>query len=94
MISANSRPFEAKDPARRHSSSTGERQPYALSVALFGGTVPYNVTWLNEHGIDQWIWIYCSPGALVSLIVFLTMPETKERRLDQIDHCRTLRICD
>lgn len=61
--------------------ATGIGLPYALSVALFGGTVPYIVTWLNDNSLNDWIWIYCSAGALVSLVVFLTMPETRGKTL-------------
>lgn len=58
--------------------ATGVALPYALAVALFGGTAPYITTWLNEIGHSDLLWLYVSGAALISLIVYLTMPETKD----------------
>ncbi|MCI2420799.1 MFS transporter [Saccharopolyspora sp. K220] len=59
--------------------ATGIALPYALAVALFGGTAPYITTWLSESGYRDQLWIYVSVAALVSLVVYLTMPETKNK---------------
>jgi MHS family alpha-ketoglutarate permease-like MFS transporter len=59
--------------------ATGIALPYALAVALFGGTAPYLTTWLNDIGHRDLLWLYVSVSALISLIVYLTMPETKNR---------------
>ncbi|WP_190812586.1 MFS transporter [Saccharopolyspora pogona] len=59
--------------------ATGIALPYALAVALFGGTAPYVTTWLSESGHGDTLWIYVSVAALVSLVVYLTMPETKDK---------------
>ncbi|MGP4021383.1 MFS transporter [Saccharopolyspora sp. 5N708] len=59
--------------------ATGIALPYALAVAVFGGTAPYITTWLSEAGYRDQLWIYVSVAALVSLVVYLTMPETKDK---------------
>ncbi|RAJ65386.1 MHS family alpha-ketoglutarate permease-like MFS transporter [Streptomyces sp. Amel2xB2] len=62
--------------------ATGIALPYALAVALFGGTAPYVTTWLNDAGHGGMVWLYVSGAALISLVVYLTMPETKSKELD------------
>ena len=59
--------------------ATGIALPYALSVALFGGTAPYITTWLNDIGHSDLLWLYVSGAALISLVIYLTMPETKDQ---------------
>lgn len=62
--------------------TTGIAVPYALAVAVFGGTAPYVTTWMNEAGLSHMLWIYVSASALVSLLVYLTMPETKDAEFE------------
>ena len=62
--------------------ATGIALPYALAVALFGGTAPYVTTWLNDAGHGGMVWLYVSGAALISLVVYLTMPETKNKEFD------------
>ncbi|WP_372671143.1 MFS transporter [Amycolatopsis kentuckyensis] len=62
--------------------ATGIGLPYALSVAVFGGTVPYLTTWLTTHGLGSWVWLYCAIAAAIGLVVYLTMPETKDKAID------------
>lgn len=62
--------------------ATGIALPYALAVALFGGTAPYLTTWLHESGHSDLLWIYVSAASLISLIVYLTMPETKDKEFN------------
>ncbi|GAB2777021.1 MFS transporter [Amycolatopsis magusensis] len=62
--------------------ATGIALPYALAVAVFGGTAPYVTTWLNEIGHRDLLWLYVSGSALISLVVYLTMPETKDKEFD------------
>jgi MHS family alpha-ketoglutarate permease-like MFS transporter len=62
--------------------ATGIALPYALAVALFGGTAPYVTTWLNQAGHRDLLWLYVSAASLISLVVYLTMPETKDKELD------------
>ncbi|MEV4143551.1 MFS transporter [Amycolatopsis sp. NPDC049691] len=62
--------------------ATGIGLPYALSVAVFGGTVPYLTTWLTTRGLGSWVWLYCAIAAAIGLVVYLTMPETKDKAID------------
>ncbi|MFG1753494.1 MFS transporter [Streptosporangium sandarakinum] len=61
--------------------TTGIGLPYALSVAIFGGTAPYVTTWLSSNGYRDQVWLYVVAAALVGVIVYTTMPETKGKEL-------------
>jgi MHS family alpha-ketoglutarate permease-like MFS transporter len=61
--------------------TTGIGLPYALAVALFGGTAPYVTTWMNTHGLGDLVWAYVAVAALIGVVVYLTMPETKGKEL-------------
>ena len=62
--------------------ATGIGLPYALAVAIFGGTAPYLTTWMNTNGLGHLVWLYCAAAAAVGVVVYLTMPETKGKDLD------------
>lgn len=62
--------------------ATGIGLPYALAVAIFGGTAPYITTWMSSNGLADWVWLYCAAAAAIGLVVYLTMPETKGKKLD------------
>lgn len=62
--------------------ATGIGLPYALAVAIFGGTAPYLTTWMNANGLGQFVWLYCAAAAAIGVVVYLTMPETKGKDLD------------
>jgi MFS transporter, MHS family, alpha-ketoglutarate permease len=56
--------------------------PYALTVAIFGGTAEYVALWLKQAGLEQAFFWYVSGCVLVSLLVYLRMRETsKDSRL-------------
>ncbi|WP_328535179.1 MFS transporter [Streptomyces sp. NBC_00344] len=59
--------------------TTGIGLPYALAVAIFGGTAPYVTTWLSTSGHRDLVWVYVATAALIGVAVYLTMPETKGR---------------
>jgi len=59
--------------------ATGIGLPYALAVALFGGTAPYITTWMGQSGYREQTWIYVMAAALIGCIVYATMPETKDK---------------
>lgn len=59
--------------------TTGIGLPYALAVALFGGTAPYVTTWLSSSGHQDLVWLYVAAAALVGVVVYATMPETKNK---------------
>jgi len=61
--------------------ATGIGLPYALAVAIFGGTAPYITTWMNQSGFGGLVWLYCAIAAAIGLVVYLTMPETKGKVL-------------
>ncbi len=62
--------------------TTGIGLPYALSVAVFGGTDPYVITWLASNGHRDQVWMYvAAAAALVGVAVYATMPETKGKEL-------------
>ncbi|MEV6605599.1 MFS transporter [Kutzneria sp. NPDC051319] len=57
--------------------------PYALTVAIFGGTAEYIALWLKQAGHESVFFWYVAGCVLVSLIVYATMRETtKESALD------------
>jgi MHS family alpha-ketoglutarate permease-like MFS transporter len=54
---------------------------YNLVVALLGGTTPYLMTWLQSTHHEGWFLGYVCLGALVSLIAYWRMPETRGAEL-------------
>lgn len=62
--------------------ASGIGVPYALAVAVFGGTAPYVTTWMTTSGFGDWVWLYAASAAAIGLVVYLTMPETKGKVLD------------
>ncbi|GAA3940073.1 MFS transporter [Hymenobacter algoricola] len=57
--------------------------PYALTVALFGGSAEYVALQAKDHGVESWYYWYVTACAAISLIVYLRMPDTKRTsRLD------------
>lgn len=59
--------------------ATGIGMPYALAVALFGGTAPYVTTWMASAGYRDLTWLYAAAAALIGCVVYATMPETKDK---------------
>ncbi|MFB6726401.1 MFS transporter [Kribbella sp. NPDC056345] len=57
----------------------GVGMPYGVTVAIFGGTAEYVALWLKDAGHESSFYYYVSGCALVSLIVYLTMSETRGR---------------
>ena len=55
--------------------------PYALTVALFGGTAEYVALWFKSSGHESWFYWYVSAACLISLVSFLATAETKTRSL-------------
>lgn len=52
--------------------------PYALTVALFGGTAEYVALWLKDAGHEQWFYWYITGCIFISLIVYLFMTDTRK----------------
>ena len=58
-----------------HIRALGVGFPYALTVALFGGTAEYLALWMKSLGHPEWFAYYVSGCATLSLTVALTMKE-------------------
>ncbi|MET8978189.1 MFS transporter [Streptomyces sp. NPDC004539] len=52
--------------------------PYALTVALFGGTAEYIALWFKDIGHETWYFYYVTACVLVSLLVYIRMRETSD----------------
>jgi MHS family alpha-ketoglutarate permease-like MFS transporter len=66
-----------------HIRALGVGLPYALTVALFGGTAEYLALWMKSVGHPEWFAYYVSSCAALSLVVSLAMKEPKDvSRLD------------
>lgn len=62
--------------------TTGIGFPYALTVAIFGGTAPYVITSMNSNGLLHLIWIYPALMSLIGVIAFSFIRETSHDDLD------------
>ena len=65
-----------------HVRATGVALPYAISAALFGGTLPYIVTAMSNSGLSQYLWVYVAAVCAVGFVVYARMPETRGKILD------------
>ncbi|MFC5825387.1 MFS transporter [Nonomuraea insulae] len=68
-----------------HVRALGVALPYAISNALFGGTAEYVALWFKDSGIESGFFWYVSGCAAVSLIVYLTMRETRDVALSRTE---------
>jgi MHS family alpha-ketoglutarate permease-like MFS transporter len=53
--------------------------PYALTVAIFGGTAEYIALFAKEQGREEWFYWYVTGCALLSLLVYWRMGESRDR---------------
>jgi MHS family alpha-ketoglutarate permease-like MFS transporter len=53
--------------------------PYALTVAIFGGTTEYVALGLKNIGHESWFFFYVAGAALISLLVYVFMGESSRR---------------
>ncbi|WP_210515488.1 MFS transporter [Hymenobacter terricola] len=51
--------------------------PFALTVAIFGGTAEYLALFAKDHGVEEWFYWYVTGCALLSLLVYWRMGETR-----------------
>ncbi|WP_246150631.1 MFS transporter [Streptomyces qinzhouensis] len=56
----------------------GVALPYAVANALFGGTAEYVALWFKRSGAESGYYWYVAGCAAVSLVVYLTMRETRD----------------
>ena len=52
--------------------------PYAVAVSVFGGTPEYFALWFKNMGHERWFYWYVTGCILASLVVYATMPETRD----------------
>ncbi|WP_342362008.1 MFS transporter [Terrarubrum flagellatum] len=58
--------------------------PYALTVSIFGGTVDSVALFFKNQGHENWFFWYATGCILISLIVYVTLKDTKKTsRIDQ-----------
>jgi MHS family alpha-ketoglutarate permease-like MFS transporter len=62
----------------------GVALPYALANALFGGTAEYVALWFKEAGAESGFSWYVAACAAVSLVVYVTMRETRDLDLTRV----------
>ncbi|WP_425829133.1 MFS transporter [Streptomyces fractus] len=62
----------------------GVALPYAIANALFGGTAEYVALWFKEAGVESGFYWYVAGCAAVSLIVYLSMRETRDIDLNRV----------
>jgi MHS family alpha-ketoglutarate permease-like MFS transporter len=53
--------------------------PYAVTVAVFGGSAEYIALWCKKIGHEPYFYYYVSGCIFISLIVYLFMPDTKNK---------------
>ncbi|WP_231590599.1 MFS transporter [Hymenobacter terrenus] len=51
--------------------------PFALTVAIFGGTAEYVALFAKDQGLEEWFYWYVTGCALLSLLVYWRMGETR-----------------
>jgi MHS family alpha-ketoglutarate permease-like MFS transporter len=56
--------------------------PYAVAVSLFGGTAEFLALWAKRAGHERWFYWYVTTCIAASLLVYVTMPETRARDLE------------
>jgi MHS family alpha-ketoglutarate permease-like MFS transporter len=64
-------------PARIRALGVG--LPYALTVAIFGGTTEYVALGLKNIGHENWFFFYVAGCGLISLLVYVVMGESSRR---------------
>lgn len=63
----------------------GVALPYALANALFGGTAEYVALWFKSSGRETMFFWYVSGCALVSLVTYVLMPDTRSAALSRAE---------
>ncbi|WP_240801878.1 MFS transporter [Streptomyces sp. A1136] len=63
----------------------GVALPYAVANALFGGTAEYVALWFKDAGHEKMFFWYVSGCALVSLVTYVLMPDTRHAALSRAE---------
>ncbi|MGW1892371.1 MFS transporter [Streptomyces sp. NPDC002004] len=61
----------------------GVALPYAIANALFGGTAEYVALWFKDSGHETRFFWYVSGCALISLVAYILMPDTRDAALSR-----------
>lgn len=69
-----------------HIRALGVGLPYALTLAIFGGTAELIAIWFKEIGHEPWFYWYVSGCTAISLLVYSTMRDTKHHSHIDRDH--------
>ena len=54
--------------------------PFALTVAIFGGTAEYVALLAKDRGVEEWFYWYVTACAFLSLLVYWQMGETRAEK--------------
>ena len=58
--------------------------PYALTAAIFGGTIDSVALAFKNNGHEEWFYLYATALIFISLIVYLLLPDTQRNsRMEQ-----------
>ncbi len=68
-----------------HIRALGVALPYALANTMFGGTAEYVALWFKDQGMERGFYWYVTAMIGLSLIVYLTMRDTKRHSLIEED---------
>lgn len=60
-----------------HIRALGVGLPYALTVAIFGGTAEYIALWFKNIGHESYFYWYVTLCIFISLVLYTTMKDTK-----------------
>ncbi|MFF2787111.1 MFS transporter [Streptomyces sp. NPDC058049] len=63
----------------------GVALPYAIANALFGGTAEYVALWFKNSGHESMFFWYVSGCALISLVTYVLMPDTRNAALSRAE---------
>lgn len=61
-----------------HLRALGVGLPYALAVAIFGGTAEYVALWFKSIGHEAGFYWYVTACAAISLVVYIVVPDTRK----------------
>ncbi len=62
--------------------------PYAITVALFGGTAEYFALWFKNSGNESGYYWYATGGIFISLMVYVFMRDTRKNSLIEKESAR------
>ncbi|MBC7983028.1 MAG: MFS transporter [Candidatus Obscuribacterales bacterium] len=64
-----------------HIRALGVGLPFSIAVSVFGGTAPLIALWLKDRGIESAFYWYVTICIACSLVVYVTMKDTKANSL-------------